>query len=358
MAVLPNVQPERSARPSSRFSEVLRKRAGLPWGLVGSIALIVLIEANIVRFKHDTPTPATMSWRLSEAAARHEAVDCDVLVFGDSLIKHGLNARVFQESTGLKTYNLSVCACQAPANVVLLNRALDAGAKPRAVILEAAPDLMAGKPLANVRNWPELLEPSEAVALAWKTHDATLCGRILLAEALPSYRARLEIRKLLSPPPGFDPHSKRESLRLAEHWTSERGSNVAGEHGAFDGHVTEEDHRTLLSDRFWCDRNNRGHLSAFLDAARARQIPVFWVLPPVSPAVQARRDASGAEAKHLAFVESLTRPYPDVRILNFQHAGFESTDFVDPRHMTGDASKRLTRQIAAIVADRLSKPAR
>jgi len=314
--------------------------------------MIVLVEACIVGCGRDTPTPPTMSWRLSGDAARHEAVDCDVLVFGDSLVKHGLNAREFQEATGLKTYNLSVCACQSPANLVLLKRALAAGAKPRALILEAAPDLMAGKPVANVRNWPELLDPAEAVALAWNTHDAELCGRILLAEALPSYRARLEIRKQIVPPAGFDPLSRSESLRLAAHWTAERGSNVAGDHGAFDGRVTEADHQTLLSEKFWCDRINRRHLTGFLALAHSRGIPVFWLLPPVSPAVQARRDDSGAEAKHLAFVRSWTTPYPNGQILNFQHDGFIAIDFVDPRHMTGDAAKRLTRKIAERVVSR------
>jgi hypothetical protein len=313
------------------------------------LALIVAIETCIVQFRWDTPTPATISWRLSGLAAKNEAVGCDVLIFGDSLVKHGLNARVFQDETGLKTYNLSVCACQSPANVVLLKRALNAGAKPKAVILEAAPDLMAGKPTTNVRNWPELLDPIEAVALSWRTHDAELAGRILLAEALPSYRARLEIRKLIVPPKEFDLHSRTEALRLADHWTAERGSNVAGDHGTFDGTVTEAEQKTLLSDKFWCDRNNRHHLTAFLDEAKAHGIPVYWLLPPVSPAVQERRDSSGAEAKHLAFVESLTKPYPSARILNFQHAGFGATDFVDPRHMTGDAAKRLTRKVAAVV---------
>jgi hypothetical protein len=318
-------------------------------GLLGAVVLIAVVEFGIVRFRWDTPTPATISWRLSGQAARREAVDCDVLIFGDSLVKHGINAREFQKATGRKAYNLSVCACQSPANVVLLRRALRAGAKPRAVILEAAPDLMAGKPVANVRNWPELLDPLEAFDLAWRVHDAELGGRILLAEALASYRARLEIRKLIVPPQGFDLHSRSEALRLAAHWKAERGSNVAGAHGAFDGTVTEADHQTLLSDRFWCDRNNRYHLTTFLDEAKSHEIPVYWLLPPVSPAVQARRDSSGAEAKHLAFVESLTSRYPNVTILNFQHAGFTATDFVDPRHMTGAAAKRLTRQVAKLV---------
>jgi hypothetical protein len=318
-------------------------------GFLGAIVLIVIVEFGIVHFRCDTPTPATISWRLSGRAAAHEAVGCDVLIFGDSLVKHGLNAREFQKASGLKTYNLSVCACQAPANVVLLRRALKAGAKPRAVILEAAPDLMAGDLVANVRNWPELLDPLEAFTLAWRVHDAELGGRILLAKALPSYRARLEIRKLIVPPRGVDLHSRSEALRLADHWTAERGSNVAGNHGAFDGTVTEADHQTLLSDRFWCNRNNRHSLTAFLDEAKAQGISVYWLLPPVSPAVQARRDSSGAEAKHLSFVESLTSRYPNVTILNFQHAGFAATDFVDPRHMTGDAAIRLTRQVARLV---------
>jgi len=321
-------------------------RRKVPLGLLGALVLIAVVETGIVRFQCDTPTPATMSWRLSGQAATREAVGCDVLIFGDSLVKHGLNVREFQRISGLKAYNLSVCACQSPANVVLLRRALNAGAKPKAVILEAAPDLMAGKPVANARNWPELLSPLEALTLACRVRDAELGGRILLAQALPSYRARLEIRKLIVPPKGFDLLSRSESLRLAAHWTAERGSNVAGGHGAFDGTVTEEEQKTLLSDRFWCDRNNRRHLTAFLDEARARRIAVYWLLPPVSPAVQTRRDASGAEAKHLAFVEGLTSRYPNVTILNFQHAGFSATDFVDPRHMTGDAAIRLTRQVA------------
>lgn len=325
-----------------------------PSGLVGMLALVVAIEAAVARHALELRTPPTSSWTLSARAARREAPRASVLCFGDSLVKHGILPAVVSERTGLPSYNLAVCAAQAPADYYLLRQALEAGAGPSAVIVNFSPDLMAGGPRYLLRNWPELLGPRECFELALAAHAPSLFTELGLALALPSVRSRFEAREAIVGAFRGDRRSPLpDNLRHGRNWRANAGAEFVPPNPTYQGQVTESDHKLLMSNSWWCHRVNRAYIEGFLELAERRRIAVYWLLPPMNPALQARRDRSGADARLVGFIRSLQARHPGLVVLDGRHAGFGPEVFLDPVHLDGRGGIALS----VAVADQIGKKA-
>src|SRR5690242_12777653 len=109
-----------------------------PWpvGMLGMLALVLAAESYVARHDLDFATLWSANWRHGAAAARREGPKSAVLAFGDSLVKDGVAAPVIEARLGRRAYNLAVFNGQAPASYFLLRRALDAGARPAAVLID------------------------------------------------------------------------------------------------------------------------------------------------------------------------------------------------------------------------------
>ena len=103
--------PSRSDRvPALKADEPsasIRRPTAIPWGVVGMITLIVVIEWFLGRNWLDFTDPVSLSWRYSAEAVATESPGSELLCLGDSLIKHGLLPGVIEEETGRRTVNLS-----------------------------------------------------------------------------------------------------------------------------------------------------------------------------------------------------------------------------------------------------------
>ena len=110
--------PSIDARPAPRLGRAhpveageacaaLRRPTAIPWGVVGMIGLVVMIECFVGRNWLDFTDPVSLSWRYSAEAVAKESPACDLLCLGDSLIKHGLLPAEIEEETGRRTVNLS-----------------------------------------------------------------------------------------------------------------------------------------------------------------------------------------------------------------------------------------------------------
>src|SRR5579883_1943148 len=110
------------------------RHSPFPAGLVGMLALVAAVEYSLAR--HDFSVLSLTQWdgRASRQAAEKEAKGCDVLIFGDSLVKLGVLPRVIEERSGLRSYSLAVAGSQPLASYFLLRRALNEGARPSAVV--------------------------------------------------------------------------------------------------------------------------------------------------------------------------------------------------------------------------------
>src|SRR5436305_6492372 len=111
-------------------------RAPLPGGLLAAVGLIAALDSALARHPDDFTDVVPANWVYSARAARCEAVGADVLCLGDSLIKQGLAAPVAGAVLRRPVFNLAVCHGSLPASYFLFRRSLEAGARPRAVVLD------------------------------------------------------------------------------------------------------------------------------------------------------------------------------------------------------------------------------
>src|SRR5262245_2924666 len=77
----------RRSTTSPRKRIASRRRSVIPWGVVGAVALMVVIERWVGRNWLDFSDPVSLSWRFSAEAAAARASHCDIICLGDSLVK-------------------------------------------------------------------------------------------------------------------------------------------------------------------------------------------------------------------------------------------------------------------------------
>ena len=199
----------------------------IPRGFLGMLALVFLVEGLIGGqgkiFRHSW----AWDWYIADRAARTEARECQVLCFGDSLMKFGVSPQMIQSGTGCKTYNFGVIGGLPASSFFLFRRAIEAGARPRAVVIEAIPHSIAAEPEANARLWPDLLSYRDCLELSAVHGDSNFFASMLLAKTFPSIRDRLEIRNALKAALNGQPSPLGDFLQpYLRNWALNRGAQM------------------------------------------------------------------------------------------------------------------------------------
>jgi hypothetical protein len=322
----------------------------VPWGLLGMFGLVLAIETAVARDVLDFSDPVSLSWRLAARSARSEAPRRDVLCTGDSLVKHALIPGIIAARSGRTAVNLAVAQGPVPATYVLFRRALDAGARPAAVVVDFKANLLASSPRHNLRYWQEILSLRETLELARSSRSVTLFVEIALGQLLPSFRARHEIRSNLMAALRGETDVLRGINRACQrNWTLNDGANVAARNPGFTGALGPDSDAKYLTGAFYCHRVNLDYIHRFFTLAESRGIRVYWLLPPLTPALQARREQQGAEMAYVHFARSLQTRYPSLTILDARHAGYAHTVFVDPTHLDRHGASTLSRDVADVL---------
>ena len=269
------------------------------------LGLMVAIENFVARDVLDFSDPVSLSWRLAARSARDEAPRRPVLCAGDSLVKHGLIPKVIAARSGLAAVNLAVARGPAPATFFLFRRALEAGARPAALVVDFKPNVLVGGPRYNVRYWQEILTLRESLDLARSAGSGSLFFELAVGHLLPSFRSRHEIRSNLRAALRGEIDPLRAINRTCQrNWSLNDGANVAAKNPAFDGVVGADDDQKYQTRAFRRHRVNAEYIRRLFTLAAARGIPVYWLLPPLAPQLQARREQTGAEADFVRFVRS------------------------------------------------------
>ena len=310
-------------------------RGLVPWGLLGLLVLMLASERYVARRSLDFTRPEYWDWKLSGHAARHKAPKCQVLCFGTSRVQQALVPQVIQERSGLRAWNLSSCWGQAPAYYYLLRRALAAGAKPSAVIVEYHPQCLAGDYWQAVRFWPELLGPREGLDLAWTARDAEFLATTVLAHWFPSIRDRFQIRtNVLAALRGETAGDLAwTTLTIVRNKNKNRGALVASKNSKYQGDIAIPMAAGFLPESWTCDPVNEVYIRRLLDLAQARGITVYWLIPPVTPALQARREQKGLDALYTQFARGFLDRYANLVVLDAQRSGYGASVFLDPAHL-------------------------
>jgi hypothetical protein len=333
----------------------------LPLGLIGAAGLILVLEWLVVHhgIAASPHSRLTSSWRSARRAAAGPEGQAEILCFGDSLIKLGILPRALEARLGATAYNLAVLGGQAPSSYFLLRQALEEGHRPRAVIVNFSPLLLATDPRFNCDGWIALASPRDRMALAWRSRDPVLAAMLIVHGVLASWEYRYAIREVLCLDRAANPEAQGDNLAddrraFERNWRLNRGAQVAPRpfvpiEGAFQRPTEGRDwnwlpRRALLQ-----------YVGRFLTLAQAQDIPVYWVLTPATSAWRDRNERAGTTQSHRRLVQAYLSRFPGLTVLDGQNLPWEREEFRDPIHLNRDGALRLSLAVARAMLPRTDR---
>jgi hypothetical protein len=325
----------------------MRTAVPAPWGLFGMLALAAVAEAAVATSADRLAGYEGLGVRFASKAAANEASRCDVLALGDSVIKFGFDPATVERRLGLKAYNLAVPGTPPPLTYAVFRRALDAGAHPRAVVVGQM--TLAGDPWAHVAQLGELVGLDECLGLARSCRDPALFGALIAARGLPSFRYRQSLKAVLIHRAGPD-NSARDRLQT---WANLRGAELPTPDGSFDGTMEPALEARMVSQPWRVEAVFERYFRRLTDLAGARGVAVVWIVAPIAPEAQARRDALGLDDLHTRNLHAIHARMPEVVVLDARHAAFRASDFLDPVHLNARGAAKLSAAVADVIAETL-----
>lgn len=311
------------------------------------LALVAAVEATVLGLRDDLIGPLGEGWRIAALDAQAKARGCDVLCFGDSLVKYGVLPKEIEARTGLKAYNLATSGGTTASAYFLLRRALDSGARPRAVVVDFAALLPITDAPQGLLNYPELATPRDCLELAEVVGNPGFFGAAMVAKALPSAQFRHEIRGAVRA--SLAGRSTTERASVDSHrriWARERGAQPTVPGRAY--HPREPELIEALSPEGWtCPPADLAFIERFLGLAGSREIAVRWLLPPMAPGVRDRRLARGADQAYGRFARSVAARHPGVVVLDARASGYDDSVHIDHLHLDERGALALSDDIAA-----------
>jgi len=320
------------------------------------LALIVFIECGIAKHGLDIARPEAWEWWLSGRAARRHTEGKPILCFGSSMVKQAVIPRVIGRKLNKTVYNLALCAGPVPSSYHLLRRALDSGSRPEALLVEFHPAGLTESPSLYVDYWPHLLEFRELADLSLTARDPGFFATTTMARLLPSVRDRNSIRaNLRAALRGESESNRRYNEPLRRNVLANRGAKVIPKNPQFRGEIADHLKRTLLTETWACHPVNRTYMDRFLSLAKAHDIPVFWLLPPFSPTLQAERERKGLDARYREFASRWQARYPNLVVVDGLRSNYADPVFIDAMHVDREGACAFSNDLADVLRDRLSK---
>ena len=334
------------------------QRRRIPTGLIGALAMIAIIESFIARHPRQFSSPTYIEWEHGVRAIKRDAAKAKILCLGDSLVKNGLSPAAIEAQTGRPSYNLAVSGGQPLATYTMLRRALDAGIKPEAVVVDFKWTALQHDYNLNRSIWPALLRPSDAIELSRSLNTCSIFGEVLTGQLFPSVRGRFEVRSYVlgalrgqdmsTPIPEFDMCRKS--------WKVNHGAMLRQPHPLIT--VEPDPANTMFFPTAWSVHPvNAKYIDKFFKLAKESKIKVFLTVMPVSPKVLGIREQIGAETPYTEFLTKLHVHYPEVVVIDARGAGFPNESFFDSTHLNYIGAEVLSHTIGGIVRDRLDRDA-
>ncbi len=333
-----------------------KARSRWPLGLLGTIALVAAAESYIARRNIDLGTMYTIEWRLTSKAIKKQAPKAEILCFGTSLSRIAISPLILEERTGHTAYNLALSGSQPYASYLMLRHALEAGAKPRAIITEFKWTSIRNDPVGLERILPEIGSLGECARMALDLGDWDFLAKIALVKELPSYACRVQIRdNIAAAIKGEEPVRNHQWLTAYRNMRVNKGAHHTPR-VPYKGEVDGTDERFFPAD--WkCHPLNEIYIHKFLDLAESRGIPVYVLIPPVSPGAQARLDEVGATVRYTKFLEGVLDRHPGVVAFDGRGSKFPVEAFIDTSHVNRIGTAALSNALADALKPRLDDPA-
>lgn len=343
-----------------------------PFGLIGFLALLTLVERFVAREEFAFSGYSPTAWKYSSRKSREQGPRATILCFGSSIIKFGVLPGGIEHRTGRSSYNLAVYGGRMASSYYLFARTLDAGAKPRAVVVDCHEgpvprderDEQNEAIRLNLRNWPELLTLGECLDLSWNAGDGHFFASTAVARLLPSARSRHEIRDRLRDALQSRKVSPEEALvPLVRNWNRNRGSQVmptrvAAIDPADSVPVGPEGTLGDLTPGRWCENPLlEKYARRFLGLAASRKVTVFLVLPPLNRAAQDAQDRAGFSRFFTRFARRLQAEFSNLVVVDGRRSRYPPNAFHDQTHLNASGAVALSDDLGEVIARHLERPA-
>jgi hypothetical protein len=244
-----------------------------------------------------------------------------------------------------------VNAGRAPASYFLLRRALTAGARPSAVLVDFEPNILSQPPAIAPELWAELAGPRDCLELAIAARDPTFLARALLCGLLPSQRYRGQIRESILAMLNGQPVSRPDDVPALRRVARENGGAMVMPHRERAPVAVDPGNHAFFPGDWHCDPVNRRYVRKFFALAADHGIPVFWAMTPYSGPIQALRERHGQDAAFTRFVLSARARFPGVTVLDARRSGYDPSVFWDGTvHLDDLGARALSADVAALLS--------
>lgn len=322
-----------------------------PLGLIGAMLLILVVEGAVSRHGLDVVRLEQWVWARAAKAAQRDAPGCDTIALGSSMVEMGVLPRLVERQTGGRAVNLAVMGGITESSYFLLRRAVEAGASPSRVIVDFHPHFLTDGYWQTSRMWPFLLDARDTLDLAWTARDAEFFGAVAVARVLPTLRVRHRLRAgILTAFQGTYQSLRSENLAALANLDRNQGALPTLENPLFQGEIGPQYGSMLLDQPWRCHPVHARYLRRFLALTASKDILVYWLIPPVVPDLQTRRDQRGLEDRYDQFVHALQADAPHLVVVDARRAGYQNAAFFDASHLGNQGATAFSTDLAGLLA--------
>jgi hypothetical protein len=327
----------------------------MPWGALGMVLLIVGVEVFVFHHRMFLPLPAA-EHQFAAGAAR-EARRYQILCFGDSQMKDALVPQVVRARLGKRTLNLAIAGSPPHTAYFLLRRVLESGARPEALLVDYHAWVLQCDPRYRLLVYADFCNFREIFDLARTARDPSFFGLLVVSRYLPSFRLRSEIRADVMAALFEKPPSDRQRgvvFISRRNWMQNGGAQLMARNPEVTKIAEFWDESASYLEKWRCFPTNARYVAKFLKLASDHAIPVFLLIPPRHPRVQANRERLGLDALYTRYLREAAEGYANVTILDARQSGYDPGVFIDSSHFDRQGACDFSDDVAAAVADRLA----
>jgi hypothetical protein len=211
-------------------------------------------------------------------------------------------------------------------------------------------------PRHRASTYADICDLRECVELAWTARDAAFLGTMAAATLLPSVKARDPIRAdvVAALRGGPADRLRRTIPQSRRNWIVNRGAQLMPRIPDIVKIPEFWDESASYPKHWGCLPTNAAYIRRFFRLAAENRIPVFFLVPPRHPRVQANRERLGLDALYTRFIRRVTAGDPNVTVIDARRSGYDPSVFIDSSHFDRQGACDFSDDVASVVSERLA----
>lgn len=218
--------------------------------------------------------------------------------------------------------------------------------------MEFSPYLLLFPPCAGREHLPFVLGLGPSLRLGCEARDPAFAAELVTREVLVSLRCRPGVRSWIASALEGRPSRNRSVMpETLDHWSRNDGAmvmpSVPGKR------VTGVPEQRQCYPRGWAaDWVSAHYVRRIIGLAQAHGATVYWLIPPIHPAVQEANRAAGFDARYVRFVRAQQRRYPSLVVIDGRDARYDPDVFLDAAHLGREGAVALSEDLGDLLRSR------